>query len=217
MAKNRFVNIKFIGQGAVIRSLTKIRDLMTRESVLRDIAEAAVDLIKVRTLEGRDENDRPLIASKRADRKGGQTLSDKGHMLGSMRVLSVSPKRATIGFGSMTEAKKAWWAQDGTDPHDIFAKPGGALAFKSSMSGATHMLGGYQTVKRNGVDVRRRKATKLTMANARSNAQGFVLAQHVHHPGTPKRPFFGISRRDAGALQELADTYVARALEKASA
>jgi phage gpG-like protein len=31
-----------------------------------------------------------------------------------MRVLSATKDRAVIGFGSMTEAKKAWWAQDGT-------------------------------------------------------------------------------------------------------
>lgn len=107
-------NVEFKGKGAIIRSLSLIKDGMTRQSTLRMLADEARALIKVRTLEGQDDNDRALIPSRRVKLHGGQTLSDKGHMLGSMRVLSATKDRAVIGFGSMTEAKKAWWAQDGT-------------------------------------------------------------------------------------------------------
>lgn len=107
-------NIAFRGKGAVIKSLVTIKDAMTRRSTLKTLADEARALIKARTLEGQDENDSALIPSRRVKMHGGQTLSDKDHMLGSMRVLSATKDRAVIGFGSMTEAKKAWWAQDGT-------------------------------------------------------------------------------------------------------
>lgn len=204
----KLINVRFVGKGAALRALAAVKEAVTRQSVLQEIAEEAVALIKARTLDGLDERDRPLQVSKRADREGGQTLSDKGHMLGSMRVLSVSPKKATIGFGDAIQGWKAWWAQDGTKPHDIFAKPGGVLAFKASLSTANSIVN-----TRGGV----RKARRLTMANARANGQGMTLAQHVHHPGTPKRPFFGISPRDESALQLVADEYVARALKAAGA
>jgi len=202
-------NVEFKGKGAVLRSLSLIKDGMTRQSTLRMLADEARALIKVRTLEGLDENDRALIPSKRAKRDGGQTLSDKGHMLGSMRVLSATKDRAVIGFGSTTEAKteakKAWWAQDGTKPHIISAKNGKALAFASSMSTATHMRGS------------KGKSKRITMGNARSGARGLTIAQHVHHPGTPKRPFFGISPRDGASLRAFADDYVRKLVKAAEA
>lgn len=204
------VNIKFRGQGAVVRALNSIRDTMTRQSTLQMIAEEAVALIKARTLEGLDAKGRPLIPSKRAERDGGQTLSDQGLMLGALVVQSVSPKRATIGFGNQIESRKALWAHEGTKAHIITAKPGGVLAFAASLSSASSIVN-----TRGG----KRKARRLTMGNATSGGRGMTLAQHVHHPGTPPRPFFGISPRDTSSLQAIALDYIAKAVqaEKAGA
>lgn len=149
-----FLSVRFVGQGAVIRALGSIKDAMTRKGVMRMIAEEALALIKTRTLDGLDAKDRPLIPSRRVKLHGGQTLSDSGGMLGSMGLFGVTASRATIGFGSMIEAKKAWWAQDGTK------------------------------TKRGGVK-------------------------------SPKRPFFGISPRDAVSLQPVADDYIAKAVRAA--
>jgi phage gpG-like protein len=198
-------NVEFKGKGAALKAIEKIRSAIERKKVLKFVADEAVDLIKARTVTQQlDENDRPLIPSKRAERENGQTLSDKGHMLGAMRLLSVSADKAVIGFGDQIQAKKAWWAQDGTEPHVISAKNGKALAFSSSMSAATHMRG------KGG------KSKRITMANARPNAKGMVVAQRVHHPGTPKRPFFGISPKDSVGLQALLDAYLTRTISEAS-
>jgi len=195
-------NVEFRGKGAMLKELAAIKSGIERRKVLRLLADEAVELIKTRTLAGRDENDKALIPSKRAGQDNGQTLSDKGHMLGSMCVLSVGTDRAVIGFGDLGQSKKAWWAQDGTVPHVISAKNGKALAFKASMSTATHMMGGKN--KETG----RRKLTRVTMGNARSGARGMTVVQHVHHPGTPKRPFFGVSPKDSIHLKASATAYL---------
>jgi len=113
-------SVQFKGQGAVLSQLKKIKSGLERTKVLRLLAVEARNLIKNRTLDGLDENDRALIPSRRVKLHGGQTLSDKGHMLGvarvqgSMDMLNVNANRAVIGFGSALENKKAWWAHGGT-------------------------------------------------------------------------------------------------------
>jgi len=149
-------NIEFKGKGLVLRQLEKLKDGLERRKVLGAIAEEAWSLIKTRTLAGDDENDRALIPSRRVKLHGGQTLNDQGHMLGALKVLSLSSDRAVIGFGSALENKKAWWAQDGTK------------------------------TKKGGVK-------------------------------SPKRPFFGVSPKDARELTTYANRLLAEALAAAEA
>jgi hypothetical protein len=40
----------------------------------------------------------------------------------------------------------------------------------------------------------------LNQGNARAKAQGVRFARSVKHPGTPPRPFFGMSRNDKTKL-----------------
>jgi phage gpG-like protein len=176
------INVKWEGKGAVLRQLDAIKSGIERTKVLAKIAASAVDLIKTRTLAGKDENDGRLIPSRRAQRDGGQTLSDKGHMLGAMKVLSVTSDKAVIGFGASFEAKKAWWAQAGTKPHWIGPAAARALAWKP---GGGRAKGGIWWFSRG----------------------------HMH-PGTPPRPFFGISPNDARELQAECNRLLAEALDR---
>lgn len=178
------LNVTFKGKGLVLRQLEALKSGIERTKILRQVAASAVDLIKTRTLDGKDENDRSLKQSKRAQRDGGQTLSDRGHMLGSMRVLSASSSRAVIGFGSALEAKKAWWAQDGTKAHPLAPKGKSPLAWKP---GGGRAKGGLWAYSRG----------------------------HMH-PGTPPRPFFGISPRDERKLQTECNRLLAEALDHAT-
>ena len=177
------IHIEFKGQGMVVRALEGVRDDLTRKSLIGDIARGAVVSIKARTLDGYDEKDRALVRSKRAERDGGQTLSDKGSMLASMRVLSSSPTKATIGFGAARENLKAWWAQDGTKPHPLTPRGKPPLAWKPG--------------------------------GGRAKGGAWAFSRGHMHPGTPKRPFFGISPKNESALQAWAERYVARAIAKA--
>lgn len=213
-AGDEFINVRYVGKGAVVRALSSIRDAMTRQSTLQMIAEEAVALIKARTLEGLDTKDRPLIPSKRAERDDGQTLSDKGHMLGALGVQRVSPKKATLGFGNQIEAKKAWWAQDGTKPHVITAAPGHALAF----AGGSYQNAFRIASKKMGARYFSAGSYSASAAmRAGKSVTGMTILHSVNHPGTPKRPFFGISPRDAVDLQTIADDYIRKAVRAAEA
>lgn len=67
------------------------------------------------------------------------------------------------------------------------------------MSFATHFIGNVKGIQ---------SLVQLTQANARSNARGVRFARHVHHPGTPPRPFFGVSTEDKRKLIELGQKIV---------
>ncbi len=178
-------NVEFKGQGLVLRQLDAIKSGIERMKVLRALARSAVDLIKTRTLEGKDENDGRLIPSKRAQRESGQTLSDKGHMLGAMKVLSVTKDRAVIGFGAALEARKAWWAQKGTKRHWISPQTAKALGWKPG--------------------------------GGRGRGGEWWFSRGHMHPGTPPRPFFGISPSDERELVKECSALVAEALDREKA
>ncbi len=55
-----------------------------------------------------------ITPSARAQRDGGATLIDKGHMIGNLTVQRVTDSTAIVGFSSRTEGNKGFWHQHGT-------------------------------------------------------------------------------------------------------
>lgn len=67
---------------------------------------------RVERREGVDGETYPT--SKRAERDGGYTLIDKGHMVNAMAVRGVTSFGSRLGFGSVFQAMKAGWHHFGT-------------------------------------------------------------------------------------------------------
>lgn len=57
------------------------------------------------------------------------------------------------------------------------------------------------------------KALMFETSAATGRGTAYAFAPHVHHPGTPKRTFFGISMGDRKALQAVGLSHLVRAAE----
>jgi len=177
----------------ILRDMDRIAHLNTAP-LMAILGRAVVAGINRRTDAGLDENDGPFKPIKNSR---STPLQDTGTMMTAIAMLSSDKQSATVGFRSLPEAQKAIWQHYGTKgPYPIRPKtPGGALAFGTSMSFANAMKGG------------RGKSRRLTMGNARSNAQGMAIVRGVMHPGLPARPFFGISPKLSEELGQIAERW----------
>jgi len=187
------MRLEFSGVDVVLRDMERIAHLDTAP-LMAILGRAVVAGISDRTDRGLDENDGPFKPIKNAR---STPLQDSGTMMAAIGVLSSDKQSATVGFRSLPEAQKAIWQHYGTTgPYPIRPKThGGALAFGTSMSFANAMKSG------------RNKSRRLTMANARSNAQGMAIVRGVMHPGLPARPFFGISPKLSEELGQIAERW----------
>lgn len=199
----------------VSAGLGELADLSVRQ-LLTELGALQVGNIRARVRNGGlGTDDQPFPPSKKLQSYGGTSLvggdtggriRSGGNMLAAMQSGPATDTGVEIKFVSPAENKKALWAQDGTRAHDIYAKPGKVLAWRSSLSSANSIIN-----TRGGV----KKARRLTMANARANGQGMVLASHVHHPGTPPREFFGVSPKDEESLMAHTERFVIEAKKRA--
>ncbi len=90
----------------------------------------------------------------------------------------ISPSSGADWVELTAHAKQARWHQEGTDPYEIRAKNGKALAFGPP-------------------------ASRLTGKNKGQVGPAYVVSK-VNHPGLPARPFMGISDEDDRKIAELA-------------
>jgi phage gpG-like protein len=99
---------------------SRVRDLFKRlaapdkRRVLADVGNSQVANIKAGLMEGKAVPTGRIIPSLRVEAHGGQTLIDRGHMIGSVRVLATGDDSVTVGLAGETEKKKAVWHQYGT-------------------------------------------------------------------------------------------------------
>jgi phage gpG-like protein len=103
-----------------------------RRDLLSSLAERQIRNIDKGLRAGTVLSGARMEPSLRAMRDGGQTLIDKGHMAGAMKVLSLSSKAVVIGFGSDIENKKARTHQEG---RTIKPKKGKYLTFPGPKGG----------------------------------------------------------------------------------
>lgn len=194
------------GARAVIEGI-KFMPNAVRQKLLPQLGALQVRHINQRARAGLDFHDRAYPKSKKIARGlGGTTLFVTGNMLAALRVSTPTSNAVEITVGSGIDGQKWLWAQEGTKPHKILPRIKKALAFGTSMSNANAMAGSGRVTRADGTSYR--KTTRLTMANARSNAEGMAIVRGVNHPGTPPRPLFGISPADAARLKTKADSFV---------
>lgn len=177
------ITAELVGGDAIFAGLDAL-DRKARTILIKHLAAEQVRLINERVDKTTGITDTPYPTSLRAELQNGQTLRDKGHMLGSMGVISSGDGFAVIGFRSAREALKAMWAQYGTRAHWISAKPGGVLHWKTQT--------GYWG----------------RGAGVKAGKKGDAFAKSVWHPGTPPRPFFGVSPRDLKELVRIAQGWM---------
>ena len=162
-----------------IRDLTAVATDFPREArrLLSDLGAQQRGAIEKRVMSGGVGADgRSYPKSKKTATYGGTTLVGQGrsagHMIADMTTMNNTGTSIEVGWTSAAEKRKALFANEGTREHRISAKAGGVLAWKSP-TGRT--AGG-----------RLKSDTRF--------------AAYVNHPGTPPRPFFGVSMDEEQAL-----------------
>lgn len=175
---------------ATLRGLDALAGTPKEPMLWRRLVVLQRQNVRERTERREGEDGEAYSASKRSEQDGGFTLLDKGHMLNAMTVKGATPFGSRLGFISVTESKKAFWAHFGTRPHDIFGKGGRPLAWKSRHA--------FSSIK-----------TQKSVMRSESH-----FADHVHHPGTKPRPFWGFAPSDLVALERYKDEFIAEAIKK---
>lgn len=99
---------------AVDDYLATASDLEDRRSLLRDLGALQVKQITVRVKDRVGEDGRRYKASRRALRDNGQTLIDRGHMLGNLGARNLTRESIDVDFSSAREGAKALFHQEGT-------------------------------------------------------------------------------------------------------
>lgn len=100
---------------ATISDLTGIAaDLRDPRPLLRDLGVRQEKNIRTRVASRTGVDGRQYKASKRAILESGQTLIDKGHMIGNLTAFGLTTVSIDVGFTSAREGAKALWHQEGT-------------------------------------------------------------------------------------------------------
>lgn len=108
-------DITFQGTNIAVKNLNRLKLTdMEKRKLLYQMGQEQVDRVKNRVLIGKDVDGNSIKPSQRAIRDSGQTLMNKGFMLGALRVISVTAQKAVVAFGIPAENLKAFWHQYGT-------------------------------------------------------------------------------------------------------
>lgn len=90
------------------------RDIASPRRLLGELGTMQERNIRQRVGRRESVNGGTYRASKRAIRDGGQTLVDRGQMIGNLGVMNWQELEIEVGFSSARERNKALWHQEGT-------------------------------------------------------------------------------------------------------
>ena len=109
------LEVKIKGSAVTLKNLSRLPISGSElKKFLYELSQGQVDSTKARVLEGVDVYGKAIKPSRRATKDKGQTLIDRGHMMGALRVVELTKDKARVGFGAVRENLKAFWHQFGT-------------------------------------------------------------------------------------------------------
>lgn len=210
------LTIEVSGLGAAVRGLYGLRDadrrtLFTRLGALeQELTRSRLD----RLLSNRDQRFPPSKTTRSG--KASTTLLDTGNMMKAFGPQIVTKDFVTMGLSGLEAHNKAKWAQWGTRKHRIEPRVKKALSFPS-----TGGIGSFSNSVRIGSkDSRKGQQFFSVLGFSRKSAgrrvvTGMTTVRGVNHPGTPPRPLFGVSPKDALALVDRVKSFYIEAAKRA--